>query len=61
MVVRLLEGAMEMTGDLNQALLWFRHQPIEAYRFQTPAALVAEGHADAVLAYLEDLRNGTFA
>lgn len=60
-VVRLLESATEVAGDLNRALLWYRHQPIEAYRFQTPAELVAKGHADAVVAYLDDLRHGTYS
>ena len=60
-VVRLLESATEVAGDMNRALLWYRHQPIEAYRFQTPAELVAKGHTDAVIAYLDDLRHGTYA
>jgi uncharacterized protein (DUF2384 family) len=60
-VVRLLESATEVAGDMNRALLWYQHQPIEAYRFQTPAELVAKGQADAVIAYLDDLRHGTYA
>ena len=60
-VVRLLESATEVAGDLNRALLWYRHQPIEAYRFQTPAELVARGQVDAVIAYLDDMRHGTYA
>ncbi|WP_168220275.1 antitoxin Xre/MbcA/ParS toxin-binding domain-containing protein [Azospirillum thermophilum] len=60
-VVRLLESATEVAGDLDRALLWYRHQPIEAYRFRTPAELVADGHAEAVMAYLDDLRHGTYA
>ena len=60
-VVRLLESATEVAGDMNRALLWYKHQPIEAYRFQTPAELVAKGHTDAVIAYLDDLRHGTYA
>jgi len=60
-VVRLLESATEVAGDMNRALLWYKHQPIEAYRFQTPAELVAKGQADAVIAYLDDLRHGTYA
>jgi uncharacterized protein (DUF2384 family) len=60
-VVRLLESATEVAGNMDRALLWYKHQPIEAYRFQTPAELVAKGHADAVIAYLDDLRHGTYA
>jgi uncharacterized protein (DUF2384 family) len=60
-IVRVLESAAEVAGDVDRALVWFRHQPIEAYRFKTAAELVAEGHADAVMAYLDDLRHGTYA
>lgn len=60
-IVRLLESAADVAGGVDRALLWYRHQPIEAYRFQTPAELVAAGHADAVMAYLDDLRHGTYA
>jgi uncharacterized protein (DUF2384 family) len=60
-IVRVLESATEVAGDMDRAVVWFRHQPIEAYHFKTPAELVAEGHVTAVLAYLDDLRHGTYA
>ncbi len=47
-----------LTGDVNKALYWFRNEPIADYDHKTAAQLVAEGRADAVLAYLRDLGNG---
>lgn len=38
--------AGELTGDLDQAIYWFRNE------------LVADGHADAVLADLSELIDG---
>ena len=56
---RVIESAIALArGDQPRALYWFRNQPIADYRYRTAEQLVAEGHADAVLAWLEDQRNG---
>ena len=60
-VVRILAAAEEMTGDAGRAIVWFRHQPIAGHDGRTALQLVEEGHADAVLAHLEDLRDGAYA
>jgi hypothetical protein len=57
-VVRILTAAEELTGDADRAIVWFRHQPISAHGGRTAQELVEAGHADAVLAHLEDLRDG---
>lgn len=51
-------AAAALTGDLERAIYWFRNEPIADYRQKTAAELVGEGHLDAVLAYLDDLRHG---
>ena len=58
-MVGIIASAAELTGDVEKALYWFRNERIADYRGRTAADLVAEGHAGAVLAYLDDLRNGT--
>ena len=60
-IVRVLESARDIAGDLDRAVIWFKHQPIQAYRFRTAAELVAEGKVEAVMAYLDDMRHGTYA
>lgn len=60
-VVRILAAAEELTGDADRAIIWFRHQPIAGHGGRTGAQLVEDGHAEAVLAHLEDLRNGGYA
>jgi hypothetical protein len=57
-MVKAIVAAVAVTGDLDKAIYWFRNEPIADYRHKTAAELVAVGRLDAVLAYLEDLRNG---
>ena len=57
-MVKAIVAAVALTGDLDKAMYWFLNEPIADYRHKTAAELVAEGHLAAVLAYLEDLRNG---
>ena len=58
-MIKIVASAGELTGDVEKAFFWFRNEPIADYRQKTAAELVAEGHADAVLTHLEDLRNGS--
>lgn len=60
-VVRVVEKAAAITGDPDRALVWFNHQPLEAYGFRTPRELVLDGQAKAVAAYLDDVEHGTYA
>ena len=60
-IVRILTAAEQLTGDPDRAIVWFRHQPIAGYDGRTAFDLVEAGLADAVLAHLEDLRDGIYA
>jgi hypothetical protein len=57
-MVRVIMAASELTGDLDQAIYWFRNEPIVTLKRKTAAELVADGHADAVIAHLSDLIEG---
>ena len=57
-MVRVIMAAGELTGDLEQAIYWFRNEPIVTLKRQTAAELVASGHADAVMAHLTELVDG---
>jgi hypothetical protein len=57
-MIRVITTTAALTGDVEKALYWFRNEPIVDYDHKTAAELVAEGHANAVLAYLRDLGNG---
>ncbi len=60
-VARILAAAEDLTGDADRAILWFRHQPLAGHGGQTAQELVEAGDAVAVLAHLEDLRDGAYA
>ena len=57
-MVKAITTAASLTGDISQAIYWFRNEPIADYDHKTAAELVAEGHLEAVLSYLRDLENG---
>jgi len=57
-MVKAIVAAVAVTGDLEKAIYWFLNEPIADYRHKTAAELVTDGRLDAVLTYLEDLRNG---
>lgn len=60
-LVRILAMAEQLTGDADRAIIWFRHQPIAGHDGRTAIELVEQGHASAVVAHLEDLRDGSYA
>ena len=53
-MVRVIMAAGELTGDMEQAIYWFRNEPIVTLKRKTAAELVAGGHADAVMAHLAE-------
>lgn len=57
-MVKVISAAATLTGDVSKAIFWYRNEPIADYDHKTAAELVAEGHADAVMAHLRDLENG---
>jgi hypothetical protein len=57
-MVRVLAVATEMTGDSERAVFLLRNEPLRAFSYKTADALIQEGRADAVIAYLESLVGG---
>ncbi len=57
-MVRVIMAASEVTGDVEQAIYWFRNEPIVTLKRRTAAELVASGHTNAVLAHLSELVDG---
>ncbi len=61
-VARIVASAADLLGgDTGKAIVWFRHQPLAGFNGRTAEELVAAGHADAVVAHLEMLRDGGYA
>ena len=60
-IARIISRAAAMTEDEGAAIIWFKYQPIVGFGGKTAEELVEEGHADAVLWFLDDLEAGSFA
>lgn len=57
-MVRVLAVATEMTGDEKRAAFLLRNEPLRAFGYKTADALIQDGRADTVIAYLESLAGG---
>ena len=57
----ILSHAEGWTGSRQDTLAWYRVQPLPSFGGQTAAALVEEGRASAVLAYLDWIAVGGYA
>ncbi|ASI68574.1 DUF2384 domain-containing protein [Diaphorobacter nitroreducens] len=57
-MVRVLAVATEMTGDEKRAAFLLRNEPLRAFGYKTADALIQDGRADTLIAYLESLAGG---
>ena len=60
-IASIISRVAAMSEDVGAALLWFKYQPIVGFGGKTAKQLVEEGHAQAVLGYIESVENGGVA
>lgn len=60
-MLEIISRVSEWAGGKNQAMAWYRAQPIPAFGGRTAEALVKEGKAGAVRDYLDHVALGGFA
>lgn len=60
-LLEIVGRVMEWAGGKEQAMAWYRAQPIPAFGGRTAEALVKDGKAAAVRDYLDHLAVGGFA
>jgi transcriptional regulator with XRE-family HTH domain len=60
-MVEIVDRVKEWAGGREQALAWYRSQPIPAFGGRTAEALVKDGKAGALRDYLDHLAMGGFA
>jgi uncharacterized protein (DUF2384 family) len=60
-MLEIISRVTEWAGGKEQAMAWYRAQPIPAFGDRTAEALVKEGKASAVREYLDHLAVGGFA
>ncbi|WP_378942549.1 antitoxin Xre/MbcA/ParS toxin-binding domain-containing protein [Mesorhizobium sp. ANAO-SY3R2] len=60
-MLEIISRVSEWAGGKEQAMAWYRAQPIPAFGGRTAEALVKDGKAGAVRDYLDHLAVGGFA
>lgn len=60
-LVSILSLATEATGSERRAMIWFTFNPILSLGTKTAMEHVQDGHADWVIAHIEDVLNGVYA
>jgi uncharacterized protein (DUF2384 family) len=60
-MVEIVERVKDWAGGHDQAMAWYRAQPIPAFGGRTAEALVKDGKAGALRDYLDHLAMGGFA
>jgi DNA-binding XRE family transcriptional regulator len=60
-MLEIISRIADWAGGKNQAMAWYRAEPIPAFGGRTAEALVKEGKATAVRDYLDSVALGGFA
>ncbi len=60
-IAAIIARVAAMTEDEGAAIVWFKHQPIVGFGGKTAEDLVEEGHADAVMWYIDSVEAGGVA
>lgn len=53
-----IKAATDMNGDLNNALFWYRNEPLSVFGYKTAERLVSERRTDDLLRYLASIETG---
>ena len=56
--LRAIKAATDVNGNLNNALFWYRNEPLAAFGYKTAERLVSEGRADDLLRYVASIEAG---
>jgi hypothetical protein len=56
--LRVIKAAVDLNGDMHNALFWYRNEPLPPFDYKTAEKLVSEGRADDVLRFVTSLEAG---
>lgn len=57
-ILRMIRAAADLSGDVENALFWYRNEPLQPFEYKTAERLVCEGRTDDVLRYIASLKAG---
>lgn len=56
--LRVIRAATDVSGDVGQALFWYRNEPLPVFDYKTAEQLVSDGRTDDLLRYVASLEAG---
>lgn len=56
--LRVIRAAVDLAGEVDQALFWYRNEPLQPFGYRTAEQLVSDGRTDDLLRYVESLAAG---
>lgn len=56
--VRVIKAATDVYGSVDEALFWYRNDPLSEFDYRTPAEVVAAGRSSDLLTYVRMLDAG---
>ncbi len=56
--VRVMRAASDISGSVEQAIYWYKNNPLPPFDYKTPEDLVSAGRTDTLIAYIQSLQAG---
>lgn len=56
--VRVMRAAVDVVGSVEQAIFWYKNNPLPTFDYKTPQDLVSEGRIEALIRYIQSLQAG---
>lgn len=56
--LRVVRAAVDIAGSVEEAIFWFKNNPLPAFDYKTPQDLVSEGRTEALIKYVQSLQAG---
>jgi uncharacterized protein (DUF2384 family) len=56
--LRVMRAAADIAGSVEDAIYWFKNNPLPLFDYKTPQDLVSEGRTEALIRYIQSLQAG---
>lgn len=56
--VRAMRAAVDVVGSVEQAIFWYKNNPLPTFDYKTPQDLVSEGRTETLIRYIQSLQAG---
>ena len=56
--IRVIRAATDISGNVENAIFWYKNNPLPTFDYKTPQDLVSEGRSEALVRYIQSLQAG---